>query len=85
MQVLCNPSDRQADIHCPICNRGFRLYWERTSTLDQEATLPSIYQTLRDHHSEPGVEPHPEVPFNIPSWSGLPKFSAAALLGGCTL
>jgi hypothetical protein len=25
---------------------------------------------------------HPDSPFNVPSWSGAPQFSGAALLGG---
>lgn len=82
MQVLCRPSDTPADIHCPICNQGFRLYWERPSALDQEAALPGIYQELRDHHRDARAIVHPDIPFNIPSWAGLPHFSAAALLGG---
>lgn len=85
MQVLCHPSDGHADIHCPVCNQGFLVFWERSSSLDREATLPEIYQELRDHHRDASIVPHPDAPFNIPSWSGLPKFSAAALLGGAFL
>ncbi|WP_263366853.1 hypothetical protein [Edaphobacter bradus] len=81
MQVLCKPSDSSADLYCPICGRGFLLYWERSSRDQQEVTLPEIQQTVRDHHSGDG---HPEAAFNIPSWPGLPQFSAAALLGGAT-
>jgi hypothetical protein len=83
MQVLCHPSEGpSADIRCPICNQGFRLYWERPSASDQKAALPGIFQELRNHHSDAAAGAHPEVPFNIPNWAGLPHFSAAALLGG---
>ncbi|RZU41708.1 hypothetical protein [Edaphobacter modestus] len=82
MQVLCHPSDGHADIQCPVCNQGFRVFWERSSAPDQKATLPEIYQELRNHHRDASVAAHPDAPFNIPSWSGLPHFSAAALLGG---
>jgi hypothetical protein len=27
---------------------------------------------------------HPEAPFTVPSWSGAPQFSGAALLGGAS-
>ncbi|HEY0163304.1 MAG TPA: hypothetical protein VGB69_11540 [Edaphobacter sp.] len=83
MQVLCKPSDSSPDILCPVCGKGFRLYWERSSPAQQEATLPSIRKALHDHHT--GLLAHPEAAFNIPSWSGAPQFSAAALLGGATL
>ncbi len=85
MQVLCKPTDATPDVHCPICGQGFLLYWERSSRDQQDDTLPNILQALREHHSHPGFSPHPGSPFNIPNWTGLPQFSAAALLGGAAL
>lgn len=82
MQVLCKPSNDSPDILCPVCGKGFRLYWERSSSAQQQATLPEIYQALRDHHADPRFIAHPAPAFNIPDWSGPPQFSAAALLGG---
>lgn len=82
MQALCKPSSDSPDIFCPICGTGFRLYWERTSSAQQEAALPEILQALHDHHRDPAFLSHPAAAFNVPSWSGLPQFSAAALLGG---
>ncbi|MDE1176691.1 MAG: hypothetical protein PW789_08785 [Edaphobacter sp.] len=80
MQALCAPTENSADVKCPICSKGFRLFWERTSKPDQLAALPEILKHLRAHHDE-GTE-HPETAFNVPSWSGNPEFSGAALLGG---
>lgn len=82
MQVLCLPSDSNAAIQCPVCKQGFRLFWERNDLAAQQATLPGIYDELREHHRQSGASAHPETPFNIPTWAGLPHFSAAALLGG---
>lgn len=82
MQALCKLTDNSPDILCPVCGKGFRLYWERSSYVHQQAALPEIQQALRDHHKENPFAQHPQVPFNVPSWSGLPQFSAAALLGG---
>jgi hypothetical protein len=80
MQALCTPSDHAVDVKCPICSKGFRLCWERNNELDQIAAMPTILKELRAHHAS--GEAHPEASFNIPSWSGLPQFSGAALLGG---
>jgi hypothetical protein len=83
MQVLCKFSDNSPDVQCPVCGQGFLLYWERSSRDQQEDTRQSIQQALRDHHADnTAMEAHPCPAFNIPSWSGSPKFSAAALLGG---
>lgn len=83
MQVLCKPSDNSPDVQCPVCGQGFLLYWERSSRDQQEDTRQSIQQALRDHHADnTATEAHPGPAFNIPSWSGSPRFSAAALLGG---
>jgi hypothetical protein len=85
MQVLCKPSKDAVDVECPVCGQGFLLFWERSSVSQQESTRPEIEQALCDHHAEGRAGAHPEVPFNIPSWPGLPQFSAAALLGGAIL
>ncbi|HMH14316.1 MAG TPA: hypothetical protein VK578_14535 [Edaphobacter sp.] len=85
MQVLCKPSNSstRSDVHCPVCNQGFLLYWERSCPNQQKDTRHSIQQALHDHHLDTtDTAAHPEAAFNIPSWSGSPQFSAAALLGG---
>ena len=84
MQVLCTPSENAPDIYCPVCFKGFRLYWERTSMADREARLPDVYDELREHHADFALVAHPEAPFTIPAWSGAPQFSGAALLGGAS-
>ncbi|HMF54454.1 MAG TPA: hypothetical protein VK593_08900 [Edaphobacter sp.] len=85
MQALCKASDHSPDVTCPICGKGFHIYWERTSRTQQDAALPAIQLALREHHDHPETATHPSLPFTVPSWSGLPQFSAAALLGGATL
>jgi hypothetical protein len=84
MQVLCKSSQTSPDVHCPVCGEGFQLFWERTSRTERSQTLKKILQALAVHHdtvtATPG--PHPAEAFNIPSWSGQPHFSGAALLGG---
>ncbi|HMG02067.1 MAG TPA: hypothetical protein VK596_02985 [Edaphobacter sp.] len=83
MQALCTPTETTPDIYCPVCRKGFRLFWERRSERDQQAALPGIIEQLRAHHEDTGAENlHPKTAFNIPAWSGLPQFSGAALLGG---
>jgi hypothetical protein len=83
MQALCAPTESTPDIKCPVCRKGFRLFWERRSESDQEADIPGILLELRAHHEDPeSKNRHPETAFNIPAWSGLPQFSGAALLGG---
>ena len=80
MQALCQPTTSSADVNCPVCSQGFRLFWERSNKKDQAAALPTVLNELRAHHKD-GDE-HPETSFNVPSWSGQPEFSGAALLGG---
>lgn len=82
MQVLCTPSESSPDIYCPICFKGFRLFWERTDQAAQQERLPDVYDELRDHHEGSPFVAHPEAAFNVPEWSGLPQYSGAALLGG---
>lgn len=84
MQVLCKPSEDAPDVQCPVCGQGFLLYWERTGSAQRESARAEIQQALCEHHAEGCAGVHPESPFNIPSWSGQPKFSAAALLGGAS-
>lgn len=86
MQVLCKPSNGVSDVLCPICGQGFLLYWERFSRAEQDDNRPEIQQALCLHHAQPAAHgAHPEAPFNIPDWSGQPKFSAAAILSGAVL
>jgi hypothetical protein len=82
MQVLCKPTDASADIYCPVCKKGFDLFWERTSRSHRADLMPMIEQVLREQHDGPEGSTHPEAAFNVPSWAGQPQFSAAALLGG---
>jgi len=82
MQVLCKPTTASADIYCPVCKKGYNLFWERTSSARREELMPIIQQALRDQHDGSEGTAHPDAAFNIPNWSGQPEFSAAALLGG---
>jgi hypothetical protein len=87
MQVLLKRSQTRHHVQCSICGQGFRIYWERTSIAEQTTMRAIILGELRDHHAtEKGgdetASAHPIVPFNLPSWSGSPQFSGAALLGG---
>jgi hypothetical protein len=87
MQVLLRKSDSQHDVQCTVCNQGFRVYWERTSTDERNSMRAVILDELRGHHSpengnDKANSAHPANPFNLPGWSGLPQFSGAALLGG---
>jgi hypothetical protein len=85
MQVLLKKSDTSRDIECTLCGQGFRAYWERSSTDERETVRTRILSELRGHHAAESVDTasaHPDTPFNLPSWSGSPQFSGAALLGG---
>jgi hypothetical protein len=83
MQVLLRRSDDNQDIQCSICDQGFRLYWERSSLAEQATMRASIQGELEQHHaSDKTPAAHPATPFNLPSWSGPPQYSGAALLGG---
>ena len=82
MQVLCKASNTASDVRCNICGQGFLVYWTRTSAAERNARRAEILETLREHHSSADAHmAHPEVAFNLPEWSGEPRFSAAALLG----
>ena len=82
MQVMCTPSESSPDIYCPICFKGFRLYWERTDDLARLERLPDVYAELREQHTGSPLAAHAESGFTIPDWSGMPEYSGAALLGG---
>jgi hypothetical protein len=83
MQVLLRKSEEKRDLQCRVCGQGFRIYWERTSLEEQGAMRAIILKELDEHHAlDRTASAHPEAPFNVPSWQGLPQFSGAALLGG---
>ncbi len=86
MQVLLRKSDEMHDLMCDVCGQGFRLYWERPSSSEQESMRATVQDELRQHHSGVPTDlspaAHPASPFNVPSWAGSPQFSGAALLGG---
>lgn len=83
MQALCQPHETVIDVRCPVCSKGFRLYWERTDKDRQTAAMAGILMELQAHHErgEHGSS-HPETSFTVPHWAGQPRFSGAALLGG---
>ena len=83
MQVLCKISNTVSDVRCKVCGQGFLVYWSRTSQTEQDATRRQVIEALAEqHHSSKSDQVHPRTGFNVPDWSGLPGFSAAALLGG---
>jgi hypothetical protein len=85
MQVLLRKSDEIDDLSCDVCGQGFRLYWERHSPDEQEATRATVQEELRQQHAtgaDLSAAAHPGDPFTVPSWTGAPQFSGAALLGG---
>jgi hypothetical protein len=83
MQVLCKISNSVSDVRCKVCGQGFLVYWSRSSQSEREATGRQVVEALAQHHIASNSEHvHPRTGFNIPEWSGLPGFSAAALLGG---
>ncbi len=83
MQVLVRKTEGSGDVQCGICGQGFRLYWERTANHEQVGMEMTIREALHRQHMEATDQSaHPVIPFNVPSWPGLPQFSAAALLGG---
>ncbi len=83
MQVLCKTSPTSADIHCPVCQQSFHLYFERTSQAERAQSRLRVLDALEAQHtSTPGPDAHPRTGFNVPAWSGPAAFSGAALLGG---
>jgi len=82
MQVLCEMSMTSSDARCTVCGQGFAVYGKRLSKEEQELARRQVMDKLRSHHhSSDSPQAHPVTPFNVPDWDGLPKFSAAALLG----
>jgi hypothetical protein len=83
MQVLLRKSKTTQDIQCSVCRQGFQVYWERTSPAERATMRAIVEAELRHQHiDDTDTSAHPEAPFNLPQWSGMPQFSAAALLGG---
>jgi hypothetical protein len=83
MQVLCKISNSVNDVRCKVCGQGFLVYWSRSSQAERDATRRQVIEALANQHSSSNsTQVHPRTGFNIPDWSGLPSFSAAALLGG---
>jgi hypothetical protein len=83
MQVLCQLSNTASDVRCKVCGQGFVVYWSRTSQEEQELARRSVVEVLElQHATSSSADVHPKAGFNVPEWSGLPRFSGAALLGG---
>jgi len=83
MQVLCKLSNTVSDVRCKVCGQGFLVYWSRSSRDEQEATRRQVIEALERHHtSTDSAQAHPRSGFTVPDWSGLARFSGAALLGG---
>jgi len=77
MQVLVKQSTSRTDLLCPVCNLGFRLYWELSTHAERITMRDIVLGELRDHHApENGADPspaaHPEGFFNLPNWSSSP-------------
>lgn len=86
MQVLCVVTDGIADISCKICGQKYKLYFERQSYEERALATSLVEQALTSHHAlGDGPPVHPEKAFNVPEWSGLARWSGAALLGGAPL
>lgn len=82
MQVLCKSTEDAADVCCPVCGKGFRLFWEGQSKVDRALGLQEIDKALRaQHKSDAGPTAHPERGFLVPDWDGPIAFSGAAILG----
>jgi hypothetical protein len=83
MQVLCKLSNTVSDVRCKVCGQGFLVYWSRTSRAEQNETRRHVIEALELHHTSSQTEnAHPRTGFNVPEWSGTPRYSGAALLGG---
>lgn len=86
MQVLCERSNAGNDVRCAVCGQGFLVYWERSSRAERESARKDVMQAIRDQHDDvtSGHHAHPAARFTVPSWTGNPAYSGAALLGGET-
>jgi len=84
MQVLCERSNSGSDVRCAVCGQGFLVYWERSSRSEREEARKDVMQAIREQHEDmtSGHHAHPVARFTVPSWSGNPSHSGAALLGG---
>jgi len=83
MQVLCKLSNTVSDIRCKVCGQGFLVYWSRPSRTEQDASRHQVVEALEQQHATSrSADAHPRIGFNVPDWSGLARFSGAALLGG---
>jgi hypothetical protein len=76
-------SNSVSDVRCKVCGQGFLVFWSRTSREEQENTRRQVIAVLAaQHQSSSSNHVHPRASFNIPEWSGVPSFSAAALPAG---
>lgn len=86
MQAFCQSSNSlngKDTISCTVCGQAFDIFWERTSQPEREARLASVAEAIAAHHANSDeVKVHPMTGFNVPQWSGVPRFSGAAVLGG---
>ena len=82
MQVLCKASTTGNDVRCSVCGQGFLVYWERSTHEEQAEARVSVMKALREQHATcHDQRAHPQTGFNVPEWTGMPAYSAAALLG----
>jgi hypothetical protein len=86
MQVLCERSNAGNDVRCAVCGQGFLVYWERSSRAERETARKDVVEALMGQHEDmtSGHHAHPVARFTVPTWSGNPAYSGAALLGGAT-
>ena len=86
MQAFCQSSDSangKDTICCTVCGQAFDIFWERTSQTERDARLAAVIEAIAAHHATSSEEKvHPSAGFNVPQWSGVARFSGAALLGG---
>ncbi len=76
MQVLVRKSNVGADCACSICGQGFRLYWEQGTAEEQARAEAEVQNAIHSQHMQgPARSAHPEIPFTVPNWSGLPQFA----------
>ena len=84
MQVLVRKSDvTSADCACSVCGQGFRLYWETVTDEERVRLEREVRGAIHAQHVR-GEDrtAHPEVPFTVPNWPGMPQFAGSAMLGG---
>jgi len=71
MQVLCRPTNRNAETRCCRCGQGFVMFWERQSRTERKEILFEIQKTLCDHHrNQNGPDVHPHTDFLAPDYFG---------------